>query len=95
MRVVGGRAHAAFSGELLPEARARPAPQGGRSTAEDAGVTPASLAAYVGARLASYKKPGQVILVDEIPRLPSGKALRRVLRDRFIQEAGRGRAAVG
>jgi acyl-CoA synthetase (AMP-forming)/AMP-acid ligase II len=68
---------------------------GAAANVDGAGVTPASLVAYVTARLASYKKPRQVIVVDEIPRLPSGKALRRVLRDRFIQEAGRGRAAVG
>ena len=29
--------HAAFSGELLPEAEARPAPGSGRSAAEDGG----------------------------------------------------------
>ena len=49
-------------------------------------VDPAELAALVGERLASYKRPGRVVLVPEIPRLPSGKVLRRVLRDRH--EAG-------
>ncbi|HEV8633778.1 MAG TPA: long-chain-fatty-acid--CoA ligase [Chloroflexota bacterium] len=33
--------------------------------------------------LAGYKKPRRVVLVDEIPRNPSGKALKRVLRDRY------------
>jgi long-chain acyl-CoA synthetase len=32
-------------------------------------------------RLASYKRPNRVVFVDEIPRLPSGKVLRRVLRE--------------
>jgi long-chain acyl-CoA synthetase len=41
------------------------------------------LIALVGARLASYKRPRQVVIVDEIPRLPSGKVLRRVLREQF------------
>lgn len=41
------------------------------------------LAALVADRLASYKRLCAVYLVDEIPRLPSGKVLRRVLRERF------------
>ncbi|TDC70703.1 long-chain fatty acid--CoA ligase [Actinomadura sp. GC306] len=44
---------------------------------------PAALAALVGERLASYKRPRRVVLVPEIPRLPSGKVLRRVLRERY------------
>ncbi|MFF0490103.1 class I adenylate-forming enzyme family protein [Nocardia sp. NPDC004068] len=36
----------------------------------------------VGARLATYKRPRRVVFVPEIPRLPSGKALRRVLKER-------------
>ena len=46
-------------------------------------VDPAELAAHVAARLASYKKPATVIVVDQIPRLPSGKALRRVLKENY------------
>ena len=41
------------------------------------------LVALVADRLASYKRPGQVVFVDEIPRLPSGKVLRRVLKERL------------
>jgi long-chain acyl-CoA synthetase len=41
------------------------------------------LIALVGDRLASYKRPNQVVFVDEIPRLPSGKVLRRVLKERL------------
>ena len=40
------------------------------------------LIALVGDRLASYKRPNRVLFVDEIPRLPSGKVLRRVLKER-------------
>jgi long-chain acyl-CoA synthetase len=40
------------------------------------------LVALVGERLASYKRPSRVVFVDEIPRLPSGKVLRRVLKER-------------
>jgi acyl-CoA synthetase (AMP-forming)/AMP-acid ligase II len=39
------------------------------------------LVALVGDRLASYKRPNRVVFVDEIPRLPSGKVLRRVLKE--------------
>jgi acyl-CoA synthetase (AMP-forming)/AMP-acid ligase II len=49
-------------------------------------VAPRSLAGYVAERLASYKKPREVLLVDAIPRLPSGKALRRVLKENFLKE---------
>lgn len=43
-----------------------------------------ALIALVGDRLASYKRPRHVVVVDEIPRLPSGKVLRRVLRERAM-----------
>ncbi|MBA9005407.1 class I adenylate-forming enzyme family protein [Thermomonospora cellulosilytica] len=45
-------------------------------------VDPGELVALVGERLASYKRPSRVVLVPEIPRLPSGKVLRRVLKER-------------
>jgi long-chain acyl-CoA synthetase len=41
------------------------------------------LIALVADRLASYKRPARVAFVDEIPRLPSGKVLRRVLKERL------------
>ena len=46
-------------------------------------VTEAELIALVGDRLASYKRPSRVLFVPEIPRLPSGKVLRRVLKERY------------
>ena len=48
---------------------------------------PDELIALVGERLASYKKPRRVVVVDEIPRLPSGKVLRRVLKERHGRTA--------
>ncbi len=45
-------------------------------------VAAADLIALVDGRLASYKRPRRVEFVDEIPRLPSGKVLRRILRER-------------
>lgn len=41
------------------------------------------LTALVADRLASYKQLKRVVFVPEIPRLPSGKALRRVLKERY------------
>jgi long-chain acyl-CoA synthetase len=50
-----------------------------RSEAVDAD----ELIALVADRLASYKRPSRVVFVPEIPRLPSGKVLRRVLKERL------------
>ncbi|MFI5662589.1 long-chain-fatty-acid--CoA ligase [Streptomyces sp. NPDC051684] len=41
------------------------------------------LVAFTRERIASYKKPRHVHFVDELPRNPSGKLLKRVLRQRF------------
>ncbi|OBK78565.1 AMP-binding protein [Mycobacterium sp. 1164985.4] len=49
----------------------------------NASVPEDELASWVGERLASYKGPSRVIVVPEIPRLPSGKVLRRVLKERL------------
>jgi long-chain acyl-CoA synthetase len=46
-------------------------------------VDAAELSARVGERLASYKRLSRVVFVPEIPRLPSGKVLRRVLKERY------------
>ncbi|WP_280831152.1 class I adenylate-forming enzyme family protein [Mycolicibacterium frederiksbergense] len=45
-------------------------------------VSAEELMDLVGDRLASYKRPSRVEFVTEIPRLPSGKVLRRVLKER-------------
>ena len=50
-------------------------------------VQAAELIALVGDRLASYKRPSRVEFVTEIPRLPSGKVLRRVLKERVLKES--------
>jgi acyl-CoA synthetase (AMP-forming)/AMP-acid ligase II len=44
-------------------------------------VDPDELSALVTERLASYKQLRRVVMVPEIPRLPSGKVLRRVLKE--------------
>jgi len=45
-------------------------------------VSPADLMAYVAERVAPYKKIRAVEIIDAIPKSPSGKILRRVLRER-------------
>jgi acyl-CoA synthetase (AMP-forming)/AMP-acid ligase II len=45
------------------------------------------LIALVADALASYKRPSRVEFVAEIPRLPSGKVLRRVLKERVWTSA--------
>ena len=46
-------------------------------------LTPADVLEHCRGKLAGYKRPQGVELVDEIPRNPSGKILKRVLRERF------------
>jgi acyl-CoA synthetase (AMP-forming)/AMP-acid ligase II len=62
------RAH----GEAVVAAVARCAP-----------VEAAELIELVADRLATYKTPRRVVFVPEIPRLPSGKVLRRVLKEQL------------
>jgi long-chain acyl-CoA synthetase len=50
---------------------------GGSATAEE-------LQELVASRLAGYKRVRDVEFVDEIPRLPSGKALRRTLKEQWL-----------
>ena len=46
-------------------------------------VSEAELIAYARERIAHYKAPKSVDFVDELPRNPSGKILKRVLRDPY------------
>jgi len=46
-------------------------------------VDAAELTARVRESLASYKRLSRIVFVPEIPRLPSGKVLRRVLKERY------------
>lgn len=46
-------------------------------------VDPQELIALVADRLAPYKRLSRLFIVSEIPRLPSGKVLRRVLKERL------------
>ena len=44
---------------------------------------PASVLAYAREHLAGYKVPRSVDVIDELPRLPTGKLYKRLLRDRY------------
>jgi acyl-CoA synthetase (AMP-forming)/AMP-acid ligase II len=46
-------------------------------------LDPAELISFCRARIASYKKPRHVIVLDTLPRNASGKVLKRELRDRI------------
>ncbi len=46
-------------------------------------MTADELQRLVGDTLAGYKRLRQVVIVDHIPRTPSGKVLRRTLRDEW------------
>jgi acyl-CoA synthetase (AMP-forming)/AMP-acid ligase II len=48
---------------------------------------PAAIAAWVAERVAPYKRLAEVIVVDEIPRAPTGKLLRRLLIERERERA--------
>ena len=52
--------------------------KGEESTAEE-------LMEYCRANLASFKRPRSVVFVDELPRNPMGKVLKRVLREQYAE----------
>ena len=43
----------------------------------------AELLSFCGAHLARYKCPRSVDFIDELPRLPTGKLYKRLLKDRY------------
>jgi fatty-acyl-CoA synthase len=50
---------------------------------DGASVAVDDLRAHCRGRLAAFKAPKRVILVDSLPKNPSGKILKRELRERF------------
>lgn len=56
---------------------------------EDARVKEKDIIEFVAEKLASYKKPKEVIFVKQIPYLPSGKKLKRVLKEQYLENLGR------
>ncbi|MDX3746445.1 long-chain-fatty-acid--CoA ligase [Streptomyces sp. AK08-02] len=51
--------------------------------------TPRDLHTYLVPQLASFKLPARYEFIDSVPRNPSGKILRRELRDRFWNDSAR------
>jgi len=43
---------------------------------------PGEILEWLAGRVAPYKRPVEVVVVDEVPRNPTGKLLRRVLVER-------------
>jgi acyl-CoA synthetase (AMP-forming)/AMP-acid ligase II len=50
---------------------------------KEAGLTESEVLAHCDGKLARFKLPRGAVFVDEIPRNPSGKILKRVLREQF------------
>ncbi len=53
----------------------------------DPDLTEADVINYCQGKLAGYKQPKAAVFIDEIPRNPSGKILKRVLREQFPDKA--------
>lgn len=70
----------------VPDERAGEVPVAAVQLDPSRPVAEGELAALVADSLATYKRVRHVVVVDAIPRLPSGKALRRVLRDEWLAE---------
>jgi acyl-coenzyme A synthetase/AMP-(fatty) acid ligase len=51
-------------------------------------LTPEEVSAFVAEHVAPYKKVRAVEFIDEIPKIPSGKVLRRVLIEREAAPSG-------
>ena len=76
-RASGGSTTARCSASTTRPTAKRSSPRSQRTVSVD----PDELVALVAERLASYKQLSRVVIVPEIPRLPSGKVLRRVLKE--------------
>ncbi len=50
---------------------------------KDASLTAESVMAYCDEKLAGFKQPKRIEFTDQIPRNPSGKILKRILRDEY------------
>ena len=68
----------------VPDARSGEVPVAAVSLLPGATVGPDELQALVARSLATYKQVREVLVVDAVPRSPSGKVLRRLLRDEVV-----------
>jgi acyl-CoA synthetase (AMP-forming)/AMP-acid ligase II len=67
----------------VPDERAGEVPVAAVQLAPGSDVTADDLEGLVADTLATYKRVRSVVVVDAIPRTPSGKVLRRTLRDEW------------
>ena len=51
-------------------------------------LDPAEVMEWAAARTAGYKRLADLVVVEEVPRSPAGKILRRLLRDRVTAPVG-------
>jgi acyl-CoA synthetase (AMP-forming)/AMP-acid ligase II len=68
----------------VPDERAGEVPVAAVQLDPEAPVSTAELRQLVAGTLANYKQLREVVVVEAIPRLPSGKVLRRTLRDQWL-----------
>jgi acyl-CoA synthetase (AMP-forming)/AMP-acid ligase II len=71
----------------VPDERAGEVPVAAVPLEPGSDVTADDLTGLVTDTLATYKRVHHVVLVDAIPRTPSGKVLRRTLRDEWLLAA--------
>ena len=71
----------------LPDEEAGEIPKAFVVRAEGKDITPEDIMGFVASRVSTYKQVRQCEIVDEIPKSPSGKILRRVLKDRENAQA--------
>jgi acyl-CoA synthetase (AMP-forming)/AMP-acid ligase II len=72
----------------VPDERAGEVPVAAVQVQAGSDVTAAELEQLVADTLATYKRVQRVVLVEAIPRTPSGKVLRRMLRDEWAPTSG-------
>jgi acyl-CoA synthetase (AMP-forming)/AMP-acid ligase II len=74
----------------LPDERAGEVPVAAVQLAQGEAVSTHDLRELVASSLATYKQLRHVVVVDAVPRLPSGKVLRRTLRDEWTPRLQQG-----
>ena len=79
----------------VADERAGEVPVAAVQLAPDANVTAGDLQRLVGDALAGYKRLHGVVVVDVVPRTPSGKVLRRTLRDEWTPRLSPAPAGAG
>ena len=50
---------------------------------KNSSLTAGAVMTYCNEKLAGYKRPKRIEFIDQIPRNPSGKILKRVLREKY------------